>query len=196
MTPSATRPGLFCCLLVIALSAGSAVRAQNVNPEAAAVKAFGERVQAYVDLRDRVAQRLGHPVTPATAADIDRFKRELAQAIQQERRSAQEGDIFTPDIAPQFRQIVRADLKSRDVQDALAAVAEVSPRLALYVNQPWPQDLPRATVPPRLLARLYTLPEGIEYRFLSRHLVLLDSDADLILDLVRNAIPSSVRREP
>ena len=49
---------------------------------------------------------------------------------------------------------------------------------------------------PRLLANLYALPEGIEYRFLSRHLVLLDSDADLIIDLVRNVIPSSVRREP
>ena len=133
---------------------------------------------------------------PATAAEIERFKRQLAQGIREERRSAKEGDVFTADIAPQFRGIIRADLKSRDVEDALAAVAEVSPRLALYVNDPWPRDLPRATVPPRLLASLHPLPEGVEYRFLSRHLVLLDSDADLIIDLVRNVIPSSVRREP
>jgi len=105
-------------------------------------------------------------------------------------------EVLDVDIAPQFREIIRADLKSRDMEDALAAVAEVSPRLALYVNDPWPHDLPRATVPPRLLARLQPLPEGVEYRFLSRHLVLLDSDADLIVDLVRNVIPSSVRREP
>ena len=177
-------------------SAAVALRAQTVNPDAAAVKAFGERVQAYVDLRHRVAQRLVHPAMPASAAEIERFKRQLVQGIQEERRSAQEGDIFTSDIAPQFREIIRADIKSRDVEDALAAVAEVSPRLALYVNEPWPHDLPRATVPPRLLAGLYALPEGVEYRFLARHLVLLDSDADLIIDLVRNVIPSSVRREP
>lgn len=175
---------------------GGALGAQTVNPEAAAVKAFGERVHAYVELRHRVVQRLEHPAVPATAAEIERFKHQLAQGIQQERRSAQEGDIFTADVAPQFRAIIRRDLKSRDVEDALAAVAEVSPRLALYANQPWPRDLPRATVPPRLLASLYVLPEGVEYRFLSRHLVLLDSDADLIIDLVRNVIPSSVRREP
>ena len=184
------------CLLAFAASAAVALRAQTVNPDAAAVKAFGERVQAYVDLRHRVTQRLVHPALPASAAEIERFKRQLVQGIQEERRSAQEGDIFTSDIAPQFREIIRADIKSRDVEDALAAVAEVSPRLALYVNEPWPHDLPRATVPPRLLASLYPLPEGIEYRFLARHLVLLDSDADLIIDLVRNVIPSSVRREP
>ena len=184
------------CLLAIAASAAVALRAQTVNPDAAAVKAFGDRVQAYVDLRHRVAQRLVHPAMPASAAEIERFKRQLVQGIQEERRSAQEGDIFTSDIAPQFREIIRADIKSRDVEDALAAVAEVSPRLALYINEPWPHDLPRATVPPRLLASLYALPEGVEYRFLARHLVLLDSDADLIIDLVRNVIPSSVRREP
>ncbi len=182
--------------LVAFFVTASAAWPQTVNPDAAAIKAFGERVKAYVDLRHRVAQRLVHPAVPATAAEIERFKHQLAQGIQQERRSAQEGDVFTADIAPQFRDIIRTDLKSRDVEDALAAVAEVSPRLALYVNAPWPHDLPRATVPPRLLGNLYALPEGVEYRFLSRHLVLLDSDADLIIDIVRNVIPSSVRREP
>jgi len=183
-------------LLALVTTAAAGLHAQSVNPDAAAVKAFGERVKAYVDLRQRVAQGLVHPAMPATAAEIERFKRQLAQGIREERRSAKEGDIFTADIAPQFREIIRADLKSRDMEDALAAVAEVSPRLALYVNDPWPRDLPRATIPPRLLARLHPLPEGVEYRFLSRHLVLLDSDADLIIDLVRNVIPSSVRREP
>jgi len=182
--------------VLLATTVAGRVHAQSVNPDAAAVKAFGERVKAYVEVRHKVAQRLVHPALPATAGEIERFKGQLAEGIQDERRSAKEGDVFTADIAPQFREIVRADLKSRDVKDALAAVAEVSPRLALYPNQPWPRDLPRATVPPRLLANLYALPEGIEYRFLSRHLVLLDSDADLIIDLVRNVIPSSVRHEP
>ena len=84
---------------------------------------------------------------PATAAEIERFKRQLAQGIRDERRSAKEGDVFTADIAPQFREIIRADLKSRDVEDALAAVAEVSPRLALYINDPWPHDLPTGDGP-------------------------------------------------
>ena len=49
-------------------------------------------------------------------------------------------------------------------------------------------------MPPRLLANLYPLPEGLEYRFIDRHLVLLDSEANLMVDYILDVVPSVARR--
>ena len=61
------------------------------------------------------------------------------------------------------------------------------------MNTPWPEDAPRATVPAQLLSSLYPLPEGLEYRFLDRHLVLLDGEANLIVDYILDVVPTVVR---
>jgi len=97
-------------------------------------------------------------------------------------------------VVPQFRDIIRRDLAARDIRDALAAMQEVPLTLALHVNGRWPANAPRASVPARLLASLYPLPDGLEYCFLDRHLVLLDGEADLIVDYILDVVPSVVRR--
>jgi hypothetical protein len=43
-------------------------------------------------------------------------------------------------------------------------------------------------MPPSVLAVLPRLPEGLEYHFVGRHLFLYDSEAALIVDIMRNAI--------
>jgi hypothetical protein len=45
-----------------------------------------------------------------------------------------------------------------------------------------------STMPPSLLLNLPKLPEGLEYRFVGRNLILYDSKANLIVDILRNAI--------
>jgi hypothetical protein len=56
------------------------------------------------------------------------------------------------------------------------------------VNGRWPGEaLP--TMPPRLLAKLPVLPSGLQYRFVNRDLVLWDSQADLVIDIIPDAIP-------
>jgi hypothetical protein len=47
-----------------------------------------------------------------------------------------------------------------------------------------------ATVPPLILKRLPLLPEGLEYRFMGRDLILRDVKANLIVDFVREAVPT------
>ena len=44
------------------------------------------------------------------------------------------------------------------------------------------------TVPPNILAALPKLPEDLEYRFVNRTMILLDTHANLIVDFVPNAI--------
>jgi hypothetical protein len=47
---------------------------------------------------------------------------------------------------------------------------------------------PFSTVPGTILAALPTLPDGVEYRFLGRHLILFDVRAGVILDRIPYAI--------
>ena len=44
------------------------------------------------------------------------------------------------------------------------------------------------TVPPNILAALPRLPEDLEFRFVNRHMILLDVHANIIVDYVVNAI--------
>jgi len=62
--------------------------------------------------------------------------------------------------------------------------------LAEY-HKKYPETKPLATVPPKLLAKLPRLPEELQYRFFDRHLILLDVDADLIVDYIPDALPAA-----
>ena len=181
---------------VTAACTPGAVRAQDVNPQALALREFGERAKAYLALRTRLAAEVPPASSAATPNQIAQHQEQLAAAIRRARKDARQGDIFTPPVVPQFRTIIRRDLQSRDIRDALAVMQEVplTLTLTLHVNAPWPSDAPRAIMPPRLLANLYPLPEGLEYRFIDRHLVLLDSEANLMVDYILDVVPSVVRR--
>jgi hypothetical protein len=185
-------------LPVLAAAAGAACRAdaaprQGANPQAVALREFGERADAYVKLREALARDVA-PVSRAdTAAHIEQHQAQLAAAVRAARKDARPGDIFTPPVVPQFRTIIRRDLQSRDIRDALAAMQDVPLTLSLRVNDAWPSETPRPMVPPKLLANLYPLPGGLEYRFLDRHLVLLDIETNLIVDFILDVVPSMVR---
>jgi hypothetical protein len=187
-------------VLLLALVPGASVATvrapdQKVNSQAVALREFGDRTRAYVALRTSLAAKVAAVSRASTAEQISAHQQELAVALREARKNAQPGDIFTPPVVPQFRTAIRRDLQSRDIRDALAAMQEVPFALALHVNTSWPPDAPRATVPPKLLANLYPLPDGLEYRFLDRHLVLLDGEADLVVDYILDVVPSVVRRK-
>ena len=52
----------------------------------------------------------------------------------------------------------------------------------------YPKKKPLSTVPPNILAALPSLPDGIQYRFLGRHLVLHDTRANVIIDRIPYAV--------
>jgi hypothetical protein len=56
------------------------------------------------------------------------------------------------------------------------------------VNAKYPPNAPLSTMPPTVLLNLPKLPQGLEYRFVGKHLILFDSKANLIVDILRNAI--------
>ena len=184
-------------LLLAALTApgcsADTAGAQDVTAQAGALREFGDRTRAYLALRTKLAAGVAAVSGDATSEQITQHQGQLAAAVRAARKDARHGDIFTPPVVPQFRTIIRRDLQARDIRDALAAMQEVPIALPLRVNTPWPADAPRATVPPQLLSSLYSLPEGLEYRFLDRHLVLLDGEANLVVDYIPDVVPTVLR---
>jgi hypothetical protein len=67
---------------------------------------------------------------------------------------------------------------------------EVPTRTAPRVNANYPETAALATVPPLILQRLQRLPDGVEYRFMGRNLILRDTRANLIVDVLPEAVPT------
>ena len=63
-------------------------------------------------------------------------------------------------------------------------------KFQLAVNMTYPSTLPLVTVPAKLLRVLPQLPEQLEYRILGRHLILRDVKANIVVDFVRDAVPT------
>ena len=93
----------------------------------------------------------------------------------------------------QFREIIRQDARERSVRDTYAAMQEVPRQAPPRVNVDYPEKAALATVPPLILNRLPPLPDGIEYRFMGRDLILRDTNANLIVDFIHEAVPT-IRR--
>jgi hypothetical protein len=68
-------------------------------------------------------------------------------------------------------------------------MAEQTKGVPLRINYPYPETKAMSLVPPSLLLNLPQLPKQLEYRFVGRHLVLLDERANLIVDFMLNAVP-------
>ena len=63
------------------------------------------------------------------------------------------------------------------------------PTFRIRINTPYPSELPLSTVPYPLLSVLPPLPAELEYRIVGPDLVLLDIDAQMVVDVLRNAVP-------
>jgi hypothetical protein len=113
----------------------------------------------------------------------------LANEIRVERAGATQGDVFSPSATKEIRDIVTQDFNGRALNDQKAILAEVPVKVPPAINTDYPTTLPLATVPPSLLMKLPTLPEELEYRFLGRHLILRDINANLVVDFIPDAVP-------
>src|SRR5204862_8033414 len=79
---------------------------QAVNPDAALVKAFQDKVAEYMKLRKTVESKLPSLKPTDAPATIKAHERDLAQGIREARGPAKQGDIFSPEIAAEFKRLV------------------------------------------------------------------------------------------
>jgi hypothetical protein len=182
-------------LLCAMLGSAPALRAQDATTAAheTALKAFTDRVNAYVDLKKKLSQDMADVKTGDGATGrVERHETILATRLQAARKDAKRGDMFG-DAAPLLKQIIERDTKTRGVGDAYAAMQEVPSQSPPAVNALYPQKAALATVPPLILVNLPRLPDGLEYRFMGRDLILRDREANVIVDFVPGAVPAIKR---
>jgi hypothetical protein len=174
--------------LVLMLGLPHAYAAQNppTNPDAQVLQDFKARVDKYVELRKKADDDAPPMKKTDDPAELRTAQQGLAERIGAARTPAQQGDIFTPEIAAKFKKLLRPEVKDYGTK---ATIKDDNPgTMPFKVNGPYPSKEPLSTVPPNVLASLPPLPKDIEYRFVNKHLILRDARANLIIDYIPNAI--------
>jgi len=160
---------------------------------AAGFKEFQERVDAYVKLHKSVAGSLPN-IKPTTEAEkITDHQRELAQKIREARPHARRGEIFTENARDAFRRLIGAEFQGPHGRKARTTIRQGEPltKVHLQVNQSYPDGVPFTTLPPSLLLKFPKLPEQVAYRIVVHDLVLIDVEANLVVDRIPEIIPNN-----
>jgi hypothetical protein len=181
----ATQPG------AVATPVADQAQKSGVNPNAAVLQDFKKRVDAYIDVRKQSMKDAPPLKETDDPAKLKAAQDALAVKIRQARATAKQGDIFTPEIAARFRRLLQPELTGEDGRDAKAVLKDDAPsvgEIPFKVNAKYPDGAPVPTVPANLLLNLPTLPEPLQYRPIGKHLILLDEDADVIVDYALNVI--------
>jgi hypothetical protein len=160
--------------------------AADIPSEHRVLARFERAAERYADLHRQIASGI-----PALAAadpeQIDDAIDQLATAIRTERARARIGAIFDPDVALLIRMRLY-DALALTHPRRLPGTLDMGMFAALNVNERFPWDVPNAMWPWALEA-LPRLPAELEYRFVGYDLVLIDRDADLIVDVLPAALP-------
>ncbi len=158
------------------------------SKDAKLVADFEQRAKQYLDWREKTA---GKTPSPTNSPDkIIAARHELADKVRVARAGAKQGEIFTPEIAGYFHREIAATFNGRQGKQIRTSLRHSEPtEMELQINQSYPEKVALQSTPPTLLLNLPGLPKGLEYRILSRELVLRDSDANIIVDYIPNALP-------
>ena len=160
---------------------------------AAGFKEFQERVDVYVKLHKSVAGSLPNIKPTAEREKITDHQRDLAQKIRAARPHARRGEIFTENAKEAFRRAIKAEFQGPLGQKARTTIRQGEPlaRVHLRVNQSYPDGVPFTTLPPSLLLKFPKLPEQVAYRIVGHDLVLIDVEANLVVDRIPEIIPNN-----
>jgi hypothetical protein len=156
------------------------------NPTAVTLADFTKRVNDYVALHKRVASQVGELDETKSPAEIATREKNLGEAIRAPRAGAKQGDLFTPEVAAIFKKVIQQESRNRSprVREQRKDAEDEVPAFKPQVNQVYPTTFPLATFPPTLLKVLPPLPKEVEYRVVAGHLILRDTEANLIVDFI------------
>jgi len=162
------------------------------NPTGAVFADFAKRVDAYMKLRETLVDSVGELDPTKSQAEITTRATKLASSIIAARAQAKPGDIFTPEFSALVATLIKQEYSRRpdSVQETREDQQDELPDFVPKVNTLYPTTYPLATFPATLLPLLPPLPEQLEYRVVQNYLVLRDIEANVILDVMPNAVPS------
>ena len=163
---------------------------QPVNPMGAATLEFQKRIQAYMKIHNEAEGKVPNLKRTDDPKEISKREAELAQMIMTLRAGAQPNEIFAKEYEPYFVKIVKDDFANRSAADRTALVHELPKHVKIDINTVYPTTLPLITFPAGLLRKLPDLPPELEYRIVGRSLLLRDVKANLIVDVLRDVVPT------
>ena len=180
--------GLICALVLLATPAAAARDSQP----GATIQAFTQRVNGYLELRQRVVKSVPPLELSSDPHSIHLASHELARALRKARADATAGDIITAEVADLFRRRIANALRDngmtvgmllQDLLDEAPPTAAARPKVNGRFD--WTRA---AAMPGFIIAALPPLPDELQYRFVDEDLVLLDCDAGLIVDVLPHAL--------
>ncbi|HEY6127389.1 MAG TPA: hypothetical protein VIW23_04330 [Candidatus Acidoferrum sp.] len=161
---------------------------------AAGFKKFLDQVQVYLELRKSIQSSLPRLKPTPNPETITSHQQALAQKIREARPHAKHGDIFSTEGEEAFRRVVHEEFHGPHGHHARTTIEQGSPlkSIHLHVNDSYPDGVPFTTVPPTLLLKFPKLPDQIAYRIVVRDLILLDAEANVVIDKISDIFPETM----
>ena len=152
--------------------------------------AFDRHVKDYLNQRGRVKAKLKPLSKESTPEQIAVYQKTFMESLQAMRSGTKPGYIFNPATVEYFRRITKHEVPPADKPEIRQAILEADTKgVPLKVNFPYPETKEQAQIPPTLLLKLPQLPKEVKYRYVGRNLLLVDSDNNLIVDYMLDALP-------
>ena len=154
------------------------------------VVGFRERVKDYTKLRESIEAKMPKLAKESTPEQIQAHKTELERRVREARPMAKRGQLFTPQIASYIRALIKREFRGAELKELRETVMEADTKgVPLRVNYVYPESKELLDMPPTLLLKLPPLPKQVRYRFVNRHMLLVDRENGLIVDYMLNALP-------
>jgi len=180
-----------CLYMVLGAVVLAGMQAPPPNVDAKIQKEFQKRLDDYVKLRNTARENV-HKLKPTKSAEaIEYHEAGLAHAIRELRHGVGQGQIFTPEITTEFRRLIGMTMQGEEavrIRESLSRAEPVHLK-SLRINHRYPEGVPLQSTPPTLLLNLPKLPQALEYRVVGSALVLLDVEANLVVDFIPDVIP-------
>ena len=193
---------LLTCAIVLSMFAAASVIAGGVPQSTATAEVkltpqekqlvanFDRRVKDYLKQRGAAKKKLTPLSKDSTPQQIEAYQQAFIAALRSMRAGTQPGYIFRPEFTQYVRTIIQTEFPARDKAEIKQSIMEADTKgVPLKVNYPYPETKELAEMPATLLLKLPQLPSEVKYRFVGRHLLLVDSDNSLIVDYTLNALP-------
>jgi hypothetical protein len=177
-------------VIVATLTGAYAAEARPARvSESQIAETFEARLKEYMALHRKLEATLPKLPKRATPEQVDKSQRALSDLIKAARRDAKPGEFFTPGMQALVKRVLARVLNGPDGKTVKASIMDENPGVPkLVINERYPSSIPLSTMPPEVLAPLPKLNRELEYRFVGRRLVLLDTEADIILDFIDDVL--------
>lgn len=188
---SGTRPVVAAALTLLSAGATTAAPGADQGP-----RPFKVSIEEYVELHRRLRASLPPLEVSSEPHQIMKASTRLASVIREARRGARPGDVFNSVVAANFRARIHYALRDPERRKAIVhLLTEVEEDederppagWAPVVNGTLDWFSTGAT-PHSILEALPELPDELQYRFVGLDLILLDMDANLIVDILPAAV--------